>query len=176
MRLFIAIRLNEEMINGLMSVQSAFRQRHIGGHYTPSENLHVTLAFIGEYSDPEPVLNAMQTVPFRPFTITLDGFGNFNDLLWCGIGHPEELTACVKRLRRALAEEGIPFDRKTFAPHITLLRKASFDRSKGLPGITVPNVSMEVRSISLMRSDRGKHGMIYTEIGRADAQTEGESE
>ena len=100
----------------------------------------------------------------------MDGFGNFNDLLWCGIGHPEELTACVKRLRRALAEAGIPFDRKKFSPHITLVRKPEVPkglaRGSGdvLVPAAVPKAGMIVDHISLMRSDRGKNGMIYTEI------------
>ena len=37
----------------------------------------------------------------------------------------------MRRLRRALAEKGIPFDRKNFNPHITLVRKAFL--KNGLP-------------------------------------------
>ena len=72
----------------------------------------------------------------------------------------------MKRLRRALAESGIPFDRKKFSPHITLIREASFNRNRGFPGVTVPDISMKADRVSLMRSDRAKSGMIYTEIGQ----------
>jgi 2'-5' RNA ligase len=34
-----------------------------------------------------------------------------------------------------------------------------------MPGIQIEKVSMPVERILLMRSDRGKHGMIYTEVG-----------
>ena len=71
-------------------------------------------------------------------------------------------------MRRALAEGDIPFDRKRFSPHITLIRKASLDRD--LPGVPVPDAGMEIDSIALMRSDRGKRGMIHTEIGRVQAR------
>ena len=98
--------------------------------------------------------------------IQLEGFGSFGDLYWCGLARQDELTAYVKRLRRVLAEADIPFDRKRFSPHITLLRKASFDR---LPGVTVPKASMTAEKVSLMRSESGKNGMIYTEIGRIEA-------
>jgi 2'-5' RNA ligase len=34
-----------------------------------------------------------------------------------------------------------------------------------MPGISIPHKSMTVDKITLYRSDRGKHGMIYTELG-----------
>ena len=166
MRLFIAIRLSDEIRSGLAEIQSFLRNRGVSGNFTKLENLHLTLAFIGEYADPEDVLDAMRGVPFAPFSIRLDGFGSFGDLYWRRIGENNELSAYVKRLRRALAESGIPFDRKKFSPHITLIRKASFDKNRGFPGVTVPDVSMEADRVSLMRSDRTKSGMVYTEIGQ----------
>jgi 2'-5' RNA ligase len=75
----------------------------------------------------------------------------------------------ARRVRRALAEAGIPFDRKRFVPHITVLRRAELGRC-GLPALTVPSARMTVRRISLMRSDRGKSGMIYTELGAVEAE------
>ena len=106
----------------------------------------------------------MQSVPFTPFTLRIEGFGSFGDLYWCGIGANDSLIAYVKRLRRALAENGIPFDRKKFSPHITLIRRAEFDKRRGFPGVAIPDVSMQVSGVSLMRSDRTKSGMVYTEV------------
>ena len=65
----------------------------------------------------------------------------------------------------ANAENGIPFDRKKFSPRITLIRKASFDKNRGFPGVTAPDAAMEADRVSLMRSDRAKSGMVYAEIG-----------
>ena len=169
MRLFIAIQLTDGMKNALTSVQTFLRGQGVHGNFTKLDNLHLTLAFIGEYADPDYVLDAMRSVAFPPFSICLDGFGSFGDLYWSGIGGSEELAACVRRLRRTLAERGIPFDRKKFSPHITLLRKASFEKRAGFPGVTIPDAAMEVRSITLMRSDRTKNGMVYTELGTATA-------
>ena len=166
MRLFIAIRFDDCIKDALIEVQSTLRANHVGGNYTQIENMHLTLAFIGEYGDPDRVLEVMRTVPFEPIPIRLEGFGSFGDLYWCGLARQDRLTAYVKRLRRALAEAGIPFDRKRFSPHVTLLRKASFDR---MSGVTVPDASMTADSVSLMRSERGKSGMIYTELGNVEA-------
>ena len=69
MRLFIAIRLNPETRDALVSAQSSLRKQGIGGNYTKTENLHLTLAFLGEYPDPAYVLETMRTVPFSPFFV-----------------------------------------------------------------------------------------------------------
>jgi 2'-5' RNA ligase len=76
------------------------------------------------------------------------------------------LESYVRRLRRALAESEIPFDRKKFSPHITLIRKVSFQNGviDTAKKIIIPNSAM-VRRVSLMRSVQGKNGMIYTELG-----------
>ena len=101
------------------------------GNYTVRENLHITLAFIGDYPDPDEVLEAMDHVELRPFEIEFDGVGRFGDLFWAGISKNRALEGYTRRLRRELAESGIPFDKKKFNPHITLIRKASY-RNGGL--------------------------------------------
>ena len=165
MRLFIAVNLSDEMKDSLIRMQNALYDRGARGNYTPEENLHLTLAFIGEYPDAQPVLDALSAVAFRPFELSLEGMGRFGDLWWAGMRDSVPLTAVVRRLRRALAENGIPFDKKRFSPHITLLRKAS----GALPGIAPEPASMTVTALSLMRSDRGRNGMIYTELGSVEA-------
>ena len=168
MRLFIAINLSDAIRDSLINMQNALYDRGVRGNYTAEENLHLTLAFIGEYPDFEPVLDALSSVSFRPFELSLEGMGRFGDLWWAGMRDSAPLTAVVRRIRRALAESGIPFDKKRFSPHITLIRKASGD----LPGIAPEPVSMTVNTISLMRSDRGRNGMIYTELGTLEADGE----
>lgn len=161
MRLFIAIQLSDAMKDALSAVQDEMYAHGVRGNFTARENMHLTLAFIGEYPDKEPVMDALASVSFSSFSIALNGMGCFRDLWWAGMEESAPLTAVVRRLRRALAENEIPFDKKRFSPHITLIRKATGT----MPGIQIDTVSMPVKSISLMRSDRGKRGMIYTEVG-----------
>lgn len=170
MRLFIAIQLNEEMRNLLGDIQDSYRRMAVRGNYTPAENLHLTLAFIGEYDDPDKVLEALEAVSFQPFRISLDRTGCFDDLHWAGITDSPQLDNLVKQIRHALANAGIPFDKKRFRAHITFLRRATFPRgAKTLfPGIKATN--MLVEEIALMCSTRGKHSMIYTKIGAVEAR------
>ncbi|MBQ7736338.1 MAG: RNA 2',3'-cyclic phosphodiesterase [Oscillospiraceae bacterium] len=166
MRLFIAINLSDEMKDALIGVQNAMYDGGVRGNYTPEENMHLTLAFIGDTPDAQPVLDALAGVAFTPFPLTLEGFGCFGDLWWAGLRESAPLAAVARRVRRALAEAAIPFDRKRFSPHVTLIRRAAGKQ----PEIVLPPVSMTVTSVSLMRSDRGRNGMIYTELGTAEAK------
>ena len=166
MKLFLAINLSPGMKAALTKVQRAMYDRGVRGNYTPEENLHLTLAFIGEYPNAEAVMDALSGVTFTPFELALDGVGCFGDLWWAGLRENAALTAVVRRVRRALAAGGIPFDRKRFSPHITLIRKASRDAA----GIPITPETMTVRTISLMSSKRGRNGMIYTEVGTIEAK------
>ena len=47
MRLFIAITLSEEMKASATGAMHALKKAGVKGNYSPTANLHLTLAFIG---------------------------------------------------------------------------------------------------------------------------------
>ena len=136
------------------------------GNFTRPENLHLTLAFIGEYSDPDLIKEIIEGIRIAPFDITLDGMGTFGNLWWVGMEKNDRLETLARILRRRLAENDVPFDRKRFSPHVTLVRKSesAMPLSPNDYADIIRGASMTVDHISLMRSDRGKNGMIYTEL------------
>ena len=164
MRLFIAINFDEDVINALTKLQSELKESGACGNFTKPENLHLTLAFIGEYGNPDDILDVMEKVSFSPVNLRFEGLQHFRDMYFARVVDDPGLTSYVRRLRRALAEAGIPFDKKKFSPHITLIRKVSF-RDGQLNDIP-QDFSLDITAdrVSLMRSERGKNGMIYTEI------------
>ena len=172
MRLFISIQLNDEMRDALTQIQHSMQRQGVRGNFTREENLHLTLAFIGEYPDPYDVKDIIDQIEFDDFAIKLEGLGSFGSLWWAGVSGSDELKALAKQLRRTLADAGIPFDRKKFSPHITLVRKPEVtgrgvEGHRGIPeGVLsdLPTAEMTVDHISLMRSERARHGMIYTEL------------
>ena len=169
MRLFAAIELSDGMKEKLVEVQNGMRRALVRGNYTKRENFHVTLAFIGEYPDPEYVIEKLGAVNVTPFSLSLEGIGSFGSLWWAGLSASDELSALARRVRHALADADIPYDRKKFSPHITLIRQPDHDR---IPPVEIPNETMRVEGFSLFRSDRGKDGVIYTEIAYFSAQSE----
>lgn len=105
MRLFISIQFNNQILSSLTDIQDELSAMGVTGNYTKPENLHLTLAFIGDYGDPDAVLDAMAGTDFRPFPIRLDGVGIFGEIFWAGIEENPALMAYTKRLRRALSDE-----------------------------------------------------------------------
>ena len=169
MRLFIALQLNDEMKDALQEMQHYMQSRGVKGNYTRRDNLHLTLAFIGEFEDPEIILEAIGRAGLRPFEISLSGTGSFKSLWWAGIDGGLALQSFARRLRRELDNSGIPYDRKKFAPHITLIRRPECcgrdTEQEILKALNdTEEIKMTVDHASLMRSDRGEHGMLYTEI------------
>ncbi len=166
MRLFIALFFEDSVLEMLTGFQEELRKQGVRGNYTLRENLHITLAFIGEYGNPDEILDVMETVPFRPVELKFEGYQHCRDMYFAKIADNPGLESYVRRLRRTLSENDIPFDRKSFKPHITLVRKVSFRNGslEGIPKIDDQNGFVAQR-VSLMRSERGKNGMIYTELG-----------
>ena len=143
------------------------KKQGVYGNYTPLSNLHLTLAFIGEYDRPGKVLEAMKNVPFSPFDLSVGGIGNFGDLYYAKMNVPDDLFSYVKDLRAAFEKAGIPYDKKRFTPHITLLRRAN----RPVDGnISAANTAVTADRVFLMRSDRGERGMIYTAVGSVNGR------
>src|SRR5699024_804775 len=99
MRLFIAIQLSDEMKKALVACMHDLKKQGVEGNYVPAQNLHLTLAFIGEYDDPTKVKNIIEGVPVFPFRLGLSEKGNFGNLLWIGVKGNQKLKIYVKNLR-----------------------------------------------------------------------------
>lgn len=168
MRLFIAIKFSPEIENALLSLQSEMRKSGISGNYTKQENLHLTLAFIGESDHPDKVIEALNNVEFEPFDMSLEKqLGNFGDIIWIGIQKNPALMSLARKVRKALDDHHINYDRKSFRPHITLIRKAWSGTSNFIANnkTGLSEAKMTVDKFSLMQSQRISGKLVYTEIG-----------
>lgn len=161
MRLFIAIRLSDDMKKALVTCMHDLKKQGVEGNYVPTQNLHMTLAFLGEYDDPAKVKEVIRKVPLPEFRLALSEKGNFGNILWAGVKGNQKLKTYVKDLRAALAAEGIPFDKEKFVPHITLIRKVS---AKKPYQVHLPKADMTVKKASLMRSEQKNGKMVYKEL------------
>ena len=121
----------------------------------------MTLAFIGEYGDPDKVKRVIEQVPMPHFRLTLSEQGRFGNLLWAGVKGNQKLKTYVKELRTALQQNEIPFDHDHFVPHITLVRKSSAEKPYQAK---LPRVEMVVEKVSLMKSEMRDGKVIYREL------------
>lgn len=161
MRLFIAIQLSEKMRKALVSCLHDLKKQGVEGNYVPAHNLHLTLAFIGEYRDPEQVKRILASVPLPAFRLALSEKGNFGNILWAGVKGNQKLKTYVRDLRAALKNAGIPFEDDRFTPHITLIRKVS---ARSPYQVHLPKAEMEVKRASLMKSETKNGKVTYREV------------
>mgnify|MGYP005764193263 CR=1 FL=1 len=156
MRLFVAIQISEEMKKALVRCMHDLKKQGVEGNYIPAQNLHMTLAFIGEYDNPKKVKEVIGQVPLPEFKLALSDKGNFGNILWAGVKGNQKLKTYVKDLRSALKANGIPCDQEKFIPHITLIRGIS---TKKPYQIQIPRLEMTVNTVSLMKSEE-KNGRV----------------
>ena len=114
MRLFFALNFSPETCRALLEVQGRLRRLAGPGNYTRPENLHLTLAFLGEQA-PEGLAAARRALAGAeapPRTLTFDRMGRFRQageaLWWIGLAENPALTALYASLWDALAREGFP--------------------------------------------------------------------
>ena len=168
MRLFVGLRPSEEFRAALSVLQSRLQSAGVAARYLDPSNLHLTLAFIGEW--PESVSAILPPVE-QPFTLTLSGVGLFPEakVIWAGIQKSPALDQLAQQVREKLTAADIPFDPKSFVPHITLGRKPVVPEAVDLSEIMIPPADMTVEDVFLYRSERGENGMVYSVIGSSSS-------
>ena len=164
MRLFVGLKPPEKFRTALSVLQSRLQSAGVEARYLDPANLHMTLAFIGEW--PENVSRLLPKVK-RPFSLNLSHVGAFQQakVIWAGVDASEELNLLAEQVRNRLAEAAVPFDPKPFVPHITLGRKPVIPPGFSLSEILIPQALMTVDDVYLYRSDREDTGMVYSVIG-----------
>ncbi len=121
-RLFVALDLPEETRDALMALQTGFPT----ARWVDADNLHLTLAFIGEV-DPRQADDldaALSGVSAPRFDLTLKGCGCFGDrsphALWAGVEANPALDHLQAKVESALRRAGGDIERRRFTPHVTL--------------------------------------------------------
>jgi 2'-5' RNA ligase len=126
-RLFFALWPGASQREALSTVQQALPPGR--GRLVHREDLHITLAFLGDVDAPrrscaEETADGVRVVPFD---LMLDRFGCFprSRVLWCGSSaRPQPLLALVHALNGGLIGCGFRLERRPFHPHATLARKS----------------------------------------------------
>lgn len=168
MRLFIAINLDDKTRAGVGRVIGGLKPHARKGRFTPAENLHLTLVFIGETDRVTDIKEVIDELQFPAFTIAVGKLGRFSrpggDIYWLGV-EGKSLVPLHRQLRDSLMARGFDLERRKFKPHLTLGRELVLPRELDLLALGSPGpLEMEVKKISLMQSERIRGRMRYTEI------------
>lgn len=124
-RLFVAIELSDRVKQALVSLRTAVP----GAKWVPADQLHLTLAFLGEVDETaaDQLSRSLAGVIVPAFSLeftTVGCFPNCNRprVLWVGIKQNPHLNGLADHIRSVVLECGIPQEERPFTPHITLAR------------------------------------------------------
>ena len=124
MRVFLAIDLPDAIRGELERLQEHLTV----GRLVPSENLHLTLCFLGEQSEAacEDAHEALSDVHAKPFDLRLAGLGTFGknipQVIFAALERCEELIELERKITRKLRSAGLQFQKRRFRPHVTIAR------------------------------------------------------
>lgn len=139
MRLFIGIGLPDDCRDAILRAISPVRERGGPVSWTRSENLHLTLKFLGEIPGDRVEelggLMAGAAAEVRPFDLVLEGAGGFPSMsspriLWVGAREPlDPVRKLHQNMENVLSGAGFPREGRPYHPHVTVGRVR-----KRLPG------------------------------------------
>ena len=130
-----------------------------GGRRTTAGNIHLTLAFLGQ-AEPQRAIAAARRVRGSALRLPIEQARYVNHMVWVG---PREMPAALAALQTTLAmelfREEFILERRPFAAHVTLIRKA---RGSVLPAL--PAIDWPVNEFVLMSSSLSQRGPTYTHL------------
>ena len=122
LRLFAALSLPDDVAAPLLALQKGVA----GAKWRPRENLHLTLRFFGELSEPaaDDLDAELGAISAAGFALHLKGAGWFGGAdphaLWIGARESEALGKLAAACERAARRARLKPEPHAFAPHVTL--------------------------------------------------------
>lgn len=166
MRLFIAINFNDGTKSKLIALRDELQSKAAHGRFSASENLHLTLVFLGEsdVKQTSAAKAAMDAVTFEPLAVTIDRVGRFKrdggDIWWAGVRENKLLSNLHDDLTDKLIKAGFEFEKRRYSPHVTLGREVVTSE----PPREIEPFSETASAIELMKSERIHGKLTYTAI------------
>jgi RNA 2',3'-cyclic 3'-phosphodiesterase len=172
MRLFIGIRIPNQIKECLVEIQKRVLLGTIKSKQTRFDNFHITLLFLGEVDTNhiDEIIDHLESVAhlIKPFSVSLSGLGHFakkNDVvLWVGIQKGlNELTRLANQTRIQLKTFRSNAN-QSYSPHVTLARGVSFNMIQHDIEIPMFHMEFEVSEIILYQSTRIHDVLTYVEL------------
>ena len=171
-RCFVAIDLPREAINQIEEIQKKIKKQNLfTGKFTESENLHLTLKFLGEIEKEkiEEVKKKLKEIESPVFEANLGEAGIFSKefikILWVKL-NGKGIFELQKKIDEDLKELFIP--EKRFMSHITIARVKNVKDRKALidyiKNIGVKKIKFQVKNFFLKKSTLMSEGPVYEDL------------
>ena len=161
MRLFVAVRLPDEVLDLLASLP---RPEVTGVRWTTRDQWHVTTRFLGAVDDAQPVIDALVTArPARAGAVLGPSVTRLNPrILSVPVAGLDDVAA---RVVKATKKIGMPPEDRRFKGHVTLARGRGGADLRPLAGAPVV-AEWEVDEFVLVESALHPHGARYSVVER----------
>jgi RNA 2',3'-cyclic 3'-phosphodiesterase len=177
MRLFIAVAFDSLVKSKISELYDCMRRAGVTGSFTPADNFHLTLKFLGEVdgarigSVKEALDSAAGTVCSFGLKSGKCGFfaSRGEKTVWLGI-NGDGLSALARSVDLELSRLGFEREKRAFTPHITLVRRASCDTDI-LSRVKAPDIAASVNSVTLFESRRDGGRLWYKPLHSAGLST-----
>jgi RNA 2',3'-cyclic 3'-phosphodiesterase len=154
-RLFVALEIPSAVRENLAALVRELRALAPQAKWVRTENLHVTLKFIGEVPEVElaAIRSALGGVRSNlPVTLDFRGLGFFPNekhprVFWAGIEASANLKALAADIEDAAEKIGVPREKRPFSPHLTLARFESPKPSDPFRAAISKNAARECGSL-----------------------------
>jgi 2'-5' RNA ligase len=178
-RTFIAANIPEETREKIYGVRRLLRNELKSVRWVSSENLHLTLKFLGNiYSDSSDKIAEVLDETLDDFTglnMNLSGLGVFPDerrprVIWAGLdGELSRLSVMAEKINKSLSSYELGSKKNHFTPHITIGRFNKHKTEKNILNIIEKYSSMIngyflIDEVVLYESRLTEKGAIYTPI------------
>ncbi len=183
LRTFVAIEIPQEVRHRSTQMVHAMAQATDSVRWVDTDNLHVTLKFLGDVEDRDiySVCRAASNsvVSLEPFSVSCRGIDAFPSrgrpkTVWLGIDDDElKLTNLFARLDVELSNIGYPREPRKYIPHLTLGRIQHGRRNLGDLVAIMESLAersagnLPVESLTVFTSELHRSGPVYTVVGRA---------
>ncbi len=178
MRLFIAIEFPDHLRRHLLRMQEILRPI-FGGKPVRSEQLHLTLKFLGETPDETlpRLLEQLRRVEMGPIRLTTLGVVCFppnGPVRIVAAALDDQDLHCAQLqsdIDQAAHTAGFPLEARRWTPHVTLIRVKdrlpASARTAGIAAVAkMPRIEFEPEEFALIQSHLGGGGPTYTTLAR----------
>ncbi len=173
MRLFISLNPGESEKNEVERYMLKLKKAGASGNFSRRENLHITLAFIGETERTKDIERVMDAAETRSFVYRLSSLGRFKsgcrgDTVFISVEDGGELKELAASVSMGLKKAGFRLENRSFIPHLTIGRNiAGYDMIRDIP---VPRLEIRASEIFLMKSERLRGILTYTPLYKKPLQ------
>ena len=174
-RTFFGLPLPQAQREALAAYLHECAQRAPDFRWTPPENLHLTIRFLGhvELTLAEGIADRLATASLTAFDLQLGDIGSFKRsrfvrVVWLGLTSGEdEIKALAAKVEAECGSAGLEPEARRFNAHLTLARARARDGAS-LPELLPPPelAAWRADELILYRSRLGRAGSLYEPLRR----------